>query len=196
MKKLNNVLLVFVLLVSSVVYSAEVQRVTTIENPVKVIQSTIVKLNQLTTATIYSPQMMGFLVEQEITPLFDFEHIATEVLSISRINLGEEETEFFANRIKKNVINTLISKLARSHTGSFYFVSARPTIQNNIIVRLSAKGYSRFALNLDLFFHQSKSGKWQIFDVALGHDSLVNYYQRVVRSKVRRYGVYGMLGRI
>jgi len=196
MKKLNNVLLVFVLLVSSVVYSAEVQRVTTIEDPVKVIQSTIVKLNQLTTATIYSPQMMGFLVEQEITPLFDFEHIATEVLSISRINLGEEETEFFANRIKKNVINTLISKLARSHTGSFYFVSARPTIQNNIIVRLSAKGYSRFALNLDLFFHQSKSGKWQIFDVALDHDSLVNYYQRMVRSKVRRYGVYGMLGRI
>lgn len=193
MKKLNNLLLMFVLLVSSVAFSEENP---VVEDPVKVIQSTIVKLNKLTTATTYSPQMMGFLVNQEISPLFDFEYIANEILSESYLTLGEEESTFFANTLKKNVVNTLLSKLARGHMGSLDFVSARPTMYHNIIVRLKAKGYSRFGLNLDLSFHKSKSGKWQIFDVVLDHDSLVNYYQRMVRSKVRRYGIYGMLGRI
>jgi phospholipid transport system substrate-binding protein len=67
----------------------------------------------------------------------------------------------------------------------------------NIIVKLKANGYSRFGLNLDLSFHKSQStSKWQIFDIALNHDSLINYYQRMVLIKARRYGVYGMLGRI
>jgi hypothetical protein len=45
-------------------------------SPVKAIQTTIIKLNQLTNVATYSPQMMGFLVNREITPLFDFEYIA------------------------------------------------------------------------------------------------------------------------
>jgi hypothetical protein len=35
---------------------------------------------------------------------------------------------------------------------------------NMIVVRLNAKGYSRYGFNVDLSFHKSKSGKWQIFD--------------------------------
>jgi len=195
MKKLNSLLLMFTLLVSLVTFSEEVP---VVEDPVKVIQSTIVKLNKLTTATVYSSQMMEFLVDQEISPLFDFEYIAREVLSASYLTLGEEESVFFANKLKRNIVSTLLSKLAQSRMGSLNFVSARPTMYRNIIVKLKAKGYgySQFGLNLDLSFHKNKSGKWQIFDVALDHDSLVNYYQRMVRSKVRRYGVYGMLGRI
>ncbi|WXU00830.1 MAG: hypothetical protein Ctma_1563 [Catillopecten margaritatus gill symbiont] len=202
MKKLNHFLFVFIVFVSFAVSAYEEHKevptgkVQAVEDPVKVIQSAVVKLNQLTTATTYSPKMMGFLVDQEISPLFDFNHIATKVLSISRVTLGEEEAVFFANTLKKNIINTLLSKLAQGRTGSLDFISARPTAQGGIVVRLNAKGYSRFGFNLDLSFHQSQSGKWQIFDVVLDHDSLVNYYQRMVRIKARRYGVYGMLGRI
>lgn len=199
MKRLHALLLMFGLLMSSTVFSYEevmTDEVATSENPVKTIQSAIVKLNQLTTATTYSPQMMVFLVNQEITPLFDFEHIANAVLSANRITLGEEEAEFFSNTLKQNIIRTLLEKLAQGRTGSFDFVSARPNIRGNIVVRLNAKGYSKFGFNLDLSFHKNQSGKWQIFDVALGYDSLLNYYQRMVQIKVRRYGVYGMLGRI
>lgn len=199
MKKLQALLLTLSLAISSIVFSYETavaEEVISAEDPVKIIQSTIVKLNQLTTTTTYSPQMMIFLVDQEITPLFDFNYIATAVLSASRVTLGEEEAGFFSNMLKKNIINTLLTKLAQGRTGSFDFVSARPTIYGNIMVRLNAKGYSRFGFNLDLSFHKNQLGKWQIFDVALGRDSLVNYYQRMVQIKVRRYGVYGMLGRI
>jgi phospholipid transport system substrate-binding protein len=65
-----------------------------------------------------------------------------------------------------------------------------------IAVQLQVNGYSRFGLNIDLLFHQSGERKWQIFDVVLNRDSLINYYQRMVSVKTRRYGVYGMLGRI
>jgi phospholipid transport system substrate-binding protein len=205
MKKLNIILLVFSMLVSSLVFAYEnpsfyeaATNETPIlkDSPVKAIQTTIIKLNQLTNVATYSPQMMGFLVNREITPLFDFEYIADEVLSASHVNLNNEEVEYFANSLRQNVINTLLTKLAQGRSSSLDFVYARPMDGNMIVVRLNAKGYSRYGFNVDLSFHKSKSGKWQIFDVALGHDNLINYYQRMVLIKVRRYGVYGMLGRI
>jgi phospholipid transport system substrate-binding protein len=88
MKKLNIILLVFSMLVSSLVfayenpsfYEAATNETPTLkDSPVKAIQTTIIKLNQLTSVATYSPQMMGFLVNREITPLFDFEYIADEV---------------------------------------------------------------------------------------------------------------------
>ncbi len=167
------------------------------DSPVKTIQTTIVKLNQLTNATTYSPQMMGFFVNQEITPLFDFDYIANKVLSTSRVNLNDEEIRYFANSLKRNVIDNLLSKLAQGRSSSLDFISARPMRGGNmIVVRLNTNGYSMYGMNIDLFFHKSKSGKWQIFDVALQQDSLIDYYQRMVLIKIRRYGVYGMLGRI
>lgn len=205
MKRLNVFLLSLGLLFSSIVLADEHKTETQTEapkqalakdNPVQAIQSTIVKLNQLTTAATYSPQMMRFLVDSEIAPLFDFDHIANEVLLISNVSLGEDEVSFFTNKLKQNMISTLLSKLAQGNSSSFAFVSARPTIDGNIIVKLKANGYSRFGFNVDLSFHKSQSGNWQIFDVALNHDSLINYYQRMVLIKTRRYGVYGMLGRI
>ncbi len=202
MKRLNVVLLAFSVLMSSVVFANEEEVTpeatqTTEEGPVQAIQSTIVKLNQLTTATTYSPQMMHFLVDSEIAPLFDFDHIANEVLLVSNVSLGEDEVKFFSNKLKQNIITTLLSKLAQGRSSSFNFISARPTMGNNIVVKLKANGYSRFGFNIDLSFHKNQtSSKWQIFDIALNHDSLINYYQRMVLIKVRRYGVYGMLGRI
>lgn len=168
-----------------------------LDSPVKTIQTTIVKLNQLTSVRTYSPQMMGFFVNQEITPLFDFKYIANEVLLASRVNLNNEEVKYFFNSLKQNVTNTLLSRLAQRHSGSLDFIFARPMMGGKIVVvRLNAEGYSRYGLNVDLYFHKNKLGKWQIFDVALQRDSLINYYQRMVLTKVRRYGVYGMLSRI
>ena len=78
MKRLNVVLLTLSVLLSPVVLANEEDTAvevpqTTTEGPVQVIQSTIVKLNQLTTASNYSPQMVKFLVNSEIAPLFDFD---------------------------------------------------------------------------------------------------------------------------
>ena len=200
MKKMKLFLLMFGILASSLVFAyrdAPVSDFSAAEDPVKVIQSAIIKLNQLTTAAAYSPQMMSLLVEYEVTPLFDFNHISREVLLASHINLNNEEAQYFLNSLKQNIVNTLLTKLTQQRSSSLNFVFARPVMGGkNIVVRLNAKGYSRFGLNLDLSFHQGQSGKWQIFDIALDHDSLINYYQRMVRIKVRRYGVYGMLGRI
>jgi len=201
MKRLNVVLLMLSMLMSSTLFANEEEAVTEVaqtteQGPVQAIQSTIVKLNQLTTATSYSPQMVKFLVDSEIAPLFDFDHIANEVLLVSNVSLSEDEAKFFSNRLKQNIITTLLSRLAQSRSSSFNFVSARPVMGGNIIVKLKARGYSRFGFNIDLSFHKSQSEKWQIFDIALNHDSLINYYQRMVLIKARRYGVYGMLGRI
>ncbi|SMM99081.1 hypothetical protein SPONN_246 [uncultured Candidatus Thioglobus sp.] len=197
MKKLKLILVAFGFLLSSAVISYDRNSVETVsDSPVKAIQSAIIKLNQLTATRTYSPQIIKFLVNQEISPLFDFKHIANEVLLASHIVLNEGESEFFKNTLKKNIINTLLAKLAQGNTGSFDFVSARPTIDGSIVVKLNAKGYSRFGLNIDLSFHRSQANKWQIYDVALEHDSLTSYYQRMILIKVRRYGIYGMLGRI
>ena len=160
MKRLNVILLTLSVLLSSVVFANEENAVveatqTTTEGPVQAIQSTIVKLNQLTTASSYSPQMVKFLVDSEIAPLFDFDYIADEVLLVSRVNLSEGEARFFSNRLKQNIITTLLSRLAQSRSSSFNFISARPVIGGSIIVKLKANGYSRFGLNLEKNFTSS-----------------------------------------
>jgi len=205
MRRLNVILLASTLFISQTLFANESEVISDVNEPVvvatergpvEVIQSTIVKLNQLTAAVIYSPQLASALVDQEISPLFDFDYISNEVLLVITANLGEKEKAYFSTKLKQNIITTLISRLAQSQSGSLRFISARPIMGGSIAVQLQVNGYSRFGLNIDLLFHQSKENKWQIFDIVLNRDSLINYYQRMVSIKTRRYGVYGMLGRI
>jgi len=209
MRRLNVILLALTLLMPQTLFANEVEETLssneptveptvepTEQGPVEVIQSTIVKLNQLTAAAIYSPQLASALVNQEIAPLFDFDHISDEVLLVITASLGVKEKTYFSEKLKQNIITTLMSRLAQSQSGSLRFISARPVMGGAIAVQLQANGYSRFGLNIDLMFHQNKERKWQIFDIVLNRDSLINYYQRMVSVKTRRYGVYGMLGRI
>jgi len=206
MRRLNVILLALTLFISQTLLANESEVISDVINepvveatekgPVEVIQSTIIKLNQLTAAAIYSPQLAIALVDQEIAPLFDFDHISDEVLLVITANLGEKEKAYFSNKLKQNIITTLMSRLAQSQSASLRFISARPIMGGAIAVQLQVSGYSRFGLNIDLLFHQSKENKWQIFDIVLNRDSLINYYQRMVSIKTRRYGVYGMLGRI
>ena len=205
MRRLNVILLASTFFISQTLFANESEVIpdvnepvvkATQQGPVEVIQSTIVKLNQLTAAVIYSPQLASALVDQEISPLFDFDHISDEVLLVITANLGEKEKAYFSTKLKQNIITTLVSRLAQSQSGSLRFISARPIMGGSIAVQLQVNGYSRFGLNIDLLFHQSKENKWQIFDIVLNRDSLINYYQRMVSIKTRRYGVYGMLGRI
>jgi ABC-type transport system involved in resistance to organic solvents, auxiliary component len=194
MRRLNVILLALTLLISQVVFANEAETQET--SPVQAIQTTIVKLNQLTAAATYSPQMMGFLIDQEVAPLFDFDYIADEVLLVVNANLSESEVKFFSNKLKKNIISTLLARLSQANTTSFRFISARPLINGAIAVQLKVIGYSSYGIYIDLMFHQQNNGQWKIYDIVLNRDSLVKYYQKMVLTKVRRYGVYGMLGRI
>ena len=164
--------------------------------PVKTIQTAIVKLNQLTTVAAYSPQLVSTLIETEVAPLFDFEHIASEILLVSHLNLGVDEQAYFANKIKQNIITSLLSRLTQTRSTSFQFISARPMIGGSIAVKLKVNGYYSYGMFLDIVFHQTADQAWKISDVVLNNDSLINYYQKMVLIKLRRYGVYGMLGRL
>ena len=139
--------------------------------------------------------MMDFFVEQEIAPLFDFDYIANEVLFTIE-SLSENQVEFFSSILKKDIMATLLTKLVRANTTSFRFISARPVMGNRVMVKLRVNGVSRFGVYIDLLFHQNNDNKWQISDIILNNDSLINFYQKIVLIKVRRYGIHGMLVRI
>ncbi len=164
--------------------------------PVQTIQSAIVTLNQLTAMNDHLPHLMGRLIETEIAPLFDFDHIAGEIMLVGNLGLGMEERIYFVTRIKQNIINSLLSKLTQTRSTSFEFVSAQPMIGGSISVRLKVNGYYAYGMFLDLIFHQASDQSWKIADIVLNNDSLINYYQKMVLIKLRRYGLYGMLGRL
>ncbi|MBW5291153.1 MAG: hypothetical protein Rsou_0721 [Candidatus Ruthia sp. Asou_11_S2] len=193
MRRLNVILLALMMFTS---LSTFAERVAQDNGPVQAIQTAIVKLNQLTTM-VHSPKMLNFFVEKEIAPLFDFNHIASEVLLVTNNRLGEEETKFFVNRLKNNMMSTLLARLSQVSSTSFQFISARPMMDSSIAVQLKVNGYISFGgIYLDLLFHQNEDKQWQVFDIVLNNDSLINYYQKMVLIKVRRYGIYGMLGRL
>ncbi len=194
MRRLNAIFLALTMMFSVSVFADEEIKKT--DGPVQAIQSAIVKLNQLTTASAYSPQMVSFLVENEVAPMFDFDHIANEVLLVTNNRLSEDEVKFFVGKLKKNIVTTLLQRLSQANSTSFQFISARPVMGGSVAVQLKINGYSSYALYIDLLFHDNAENGWQIFDVVLNNDSLINYYQKMVLIKARRYGVYGMLGRI
>ena len=115
---------------------------------------------------------------------------------MSNLNLGADEQAYFANKIKKNIISSLLSRLTQTRSTSFQFISARPVLGGSISVKLKVNGYYSYGMFLDIVFHQTANQDWKISDVVLNNDSLINYYQKMVLIKLRRYGVYGMLGRL
>lgn len=203
--KITTTLLTFGLLTSNLLW-ANTESITppikttkaTVDNrmqsPVDAIQNAILKLNTIT-KTQHKPQQIQLLLKSDIAPLFDFNHIAREVLNASGVRLADIEQQFFVKQIKQNMLVTLLSKLSQTNSTSFRFISARPIIGNNIVVNLQVIGYSPFSLYVDLLFHKNANDQWQIFDLVLNNDSLINYYQRVVSIKIKRYGLYGMLAR-
>ncbi len=174
----------------------EVVEVAKPAGPVQTIQTAIVKLNQLTTVATYSPQLVGRLIQTEVAPLFDFDHIASEIALVSNLRLGNEERAYFVTKIKQNIVTSLLSRLTQTRSTSFAFISARPIIGGSISVKLRVNGYYSYGMFLDLIFHQTADQSWKIADIVLNNDSLINYYQKMVLIKLRRYGVYGMLGRL
>ena len=175
---------------------AEVAKPAKPAGPVQTIQTAIVKLNQLTTVATYSPQLIGRLIQTEVAPLFDFDHIASEIALVSNLRLGYEEQAYFVTKIKQNIITSLLSRLTQTRSTSFAFISARPMMGGSIAVKLKVNGYYSYGMFLDLIFHQAADQSWKIADIVLNNDSLINYYQKMVLIKLRRYGVYGMLGRL
>ncbi|NYT52138.1 MAG: ABC transporter substrate-binding protein [Candidatus Vesicomyosocius endoextente] len=193
MRRLNIILLALMIFIS---LGASAEKVVQDSGPVQAIQTAIVKLNQLISMA-YSPKMLNFFVEKEIAPLFDFNHIANEAFLVTNNRLDEEETKFFVNRLKDNMMRTLLSRLSQVNSTSFQFISARPVMSDAIAVQLKVKRYTSYGgIYLDLLFHQNKDKQWQIFDIVFNNDSLINFYQKMILIKVRRYGIYGMLGRL
>ena len=165
------------------------------DGPVYSIQNAIASLNQITQSLTYSPESMEQLVLEEVVPLFDFGFIANEVLLVMPSNqqLSNSETQYFALRLKNNMINTLLYKLVQSQTLKLAFVSAKPELGGKISVKLNISGLSQQGIYFDLWFHKKTNNRWQIFDIVLNDDSLIKYYQSTVMIKVDRFGVQGML---
>jgi ABC-type transporter MlaC component len=191
MKRFPVLVLILTLLFSHTVAAAnEVE-----DSPVYAIQSAISSLNQITQSLTHSPESMEDLVLKEVVPLFDFGFIANEVLLVlpagQQLNSGE--SQYFALRLKNNMINTLLYKLVQSKSLQIDFVSAKPELGGKISVKLNINGLSQQGLYFDLWFHKNQDNRWQIFDVVLNDDSLIKYYQASVMIKVDRFGLQGML---
>ncbi len=165
------------------------------DSPVHAIQNAIASLNQITQSLTYSPESMEQLVLEEVVPLFDFGFIANEVLLVMPGNqqLSNSEAQYFALRLKNNMINTLLYKLVQSQTLKLAFVSAKPELGGKISAKLNISGLSQQGIYFDLWFHKNAHSHWQIFDIVLNDDSLIKYYQSTVMIKVNRFGVQGML---
>ena len=191
MKRLSSFALILTLMFSqSFAASNEAQ-----DSPVYAIQKAIASLNQITQSLTYSPESMEALVLEEVVPLFDFGFIANEVLLVMPSNqqLSNSEAQYFALRLKNNMINTLLYKLVQSQTLSLSFVSAKPELGGKISVKLNIRGLSQQGVYFDLWFHKNTDNHWQIFDIVLNEDSLIKYYQASVMIKVDRLGMQGML---
>ena len=163
--------------------------------PADAIRSALINLNQLS-KSLYTPEKIREVVENQVVPLFDFDKLAKEVLLFTRVSLSDEELKYFTSRLQNSILTGMLTKFAQIRTTSFKFMSARPSRGGSIIVQLGVFGYASYPMYIDLVFHQNDEQIWLIYDVVLNRDSLINYYRKMAIVLLNRYGTYGMLGRI
>jgi len=133
------------------------------------IYKSIYKINQLSKSN-FNKFTTNQFIKQEILPLFDFNYMANDILRNFPNNRNKSILIF---EIKKDIINTILQNLSRAK-GQFLTPVNVKIVRSNIVLTLKARG-----LYIDLAIHKNNN-KWQIFDIALDGQSLINYYKKLV----------------
>ncbi len=147
---------------------------TKITNAEQDIYKTVIRLNQLSHSNLANTNVYQF-INNEIFALFDFDYMADIIVKgVPASNYKN----WLIHKIKQDVRSTIVRKLYKAHGKMFVFMGATSIGNNNIVVRLKVS-----RVMLDLIMH-NRTGKWQVFDIVLGGQSLIGYYKKVILNKI------------
>lgn len=155
------------------------------QNPWPLLQAAIKKLNEI---NYYGRSYQAKqLINRDIMPLFDFEHISQKLLENIPLRLNQNQQQAIQAKIQSELSNLLFSQLTSQRIYGFQVINVRPISLNNLKISLRVNTNSYIPMMLDLFI-SSQSGDWKIVDVALNNSSLVNYFQQVIIRSIYRHG--------
>lgn len=135
----------------------------------KAIYKSIYKINQLSNSN-YHPVIANRFIKKEILPLFDFNYMAYKILE----NLPDNNQKLsLMSKIKSDIISTILQNLSMAKGRIFTPIGIK-SIGNNMILTLKVR-----RIYIDLAMHNTQNG-WKFFDIALGGQSLISYYQKLI----------------
>ncbi len=155
------------------------------QNPWLLLDTTIAKLAEINYS---NPIAARELINKDLSPLFDFEHISNHVLSVLSYKFTNEQIDYIADLIRSDVENALFIQLINTNIFGINITSVNPITHNYLEISMRIKTNSYFPITLKLVIYNNDID-WRIVNVEINNSNLVRYYQQVVLSRVSRYGV-------
>ena len=155
------------------------------QNPWPLLQNTITKLNQINHSTPFEAKK---ILDEDVLPLFDFDHIAYHITRVIPYAFTQKQNNIISNLIQNDLSNILLGQLIGRQIYGFKITNIKLVAPNYLEVRMRVGINSFIPVYLNLIIYNN-SGLWKIVDVALNNNSLIQYYQLMIASKVNRYGV-------
>ena len=155
-----------------------------IENPALTLKEGMGKLIAFLNENRQSKKEVAAFLENEVAPYFDFKRMALWAAGPMLKRMDKVERRALVERIKRNFLTTLASRLSVYSKQKANVVNVRAGKRQTAVVTVAIANPKGFPARLDFRMHYSKKG-WRIFDVAANGSSAVMYYRRTMMRKMR-----------
>lgn len=139
------------------------------------------------------PANIAALVESDIAPLFDFEHMTRLAMARNWRLATPEQRRVLTQEFKKLLVRTYSTALANYRGEVFEFKPLRAALRaTDVTVRTELRQPGKERMSLDYEMEKTPAG-WKIYDVKVAGVRLGTTYRDIFAEKVRDGGVDGLI---
>ncbi len=140
-----------------------------------------------------SPEKIYPLVEDMVLPQFNFSRMSQLVLGRHWEKATAKQKEQFTQEFRELLVRTYaVALLNYSGQGIEYLPMHNQPGDTKVVVKTVVKGGGTPPLPIDYKLY-SNSGEWRVYDLVIDNLSLLSNYRTNYGSKIRRYGLDGLL---
>lgn len=187
MKNIYPILLVFMSFFLAVTAQAESTALDVVKNTSSQV---IERLKEDTEGIKTDPQRINELVDELITPTFDFPKMSRWVLGKNWRKASAEQKTRFTNAFQSLLIRTYSRALAQSDNVNIKYLPAYPSKDGKKTTIKTEIHRPGGAPLIPINYRLYKSGDtWKVYDVAIDGVSLVSTYRGSFNDKIKKKGL-------
>ncbi len=143
-----------------------------------------------------APEKIYPLVENMVLPQFGFSRMSQLVLGKYWRKATATQKQQFIKEFRELLVRTYaVALLNYSGQGIEYMPLHHQPEDKRVVVKTVVKGNSAPPLPIDYKLYL-KGGEWRVYDLVIDKLSLLSNYRTNYGSKIRRYGLDGLLKRL
>ncbi len=170
------------------------------QNPQELVKETtnsiLGKIEQHKKELEQSPEKIYPMVEDLVLPQFSFERMSQLVLGKHWKRATATQKKQFTKEFRELLVRTYaVALLNYSGQGIEYMPLRTNPEDTKVVVKTMVKGDGTPPLPIDYKLYKH-NGEWRVYDLVIDNLSLLANYRQNYGSKIKRYGLDGLLQRL